>query len=299
MRITVSTFARAAGIALATGAMMAAMASTAGAGVPVDLRVATSDGGGANLADVRQYVPNHTTVKTFAGDDCFDPTPPFKQSSGSSYPQSGPNMLSAIWEAAQVEPALQPVRISDADFASFGALSVCQINAKSPPGFFFLKVNHQGLQSGADLFPVQGGEDLLAYRTPDDFSVEQELELTAPVRTTPGPATVNVRGYKDTVKNISGATVVGADAPAVTDGNGNAIVTFSAEGIYRLTAVGAYNDIPSRTLTVCVSASPDQLCADERGREILGSDDAETLKGTDGSRPVPGTTWSRRPPAAT
>jgi hypothetical protein len=281
MRITVSTFARAASLTLAAGATMAALASTAGASVPVDLRVASSDGG--NLADVRQYVPNHTTVKTFAGDDCFDPTPPIKQSSGNSYPQSAPNMLSAIWEASQSEPALQPVRLSDADYASFGALSVCQISAKSPPGFFFLKSDHISLSVGADLFPVQGGEKLLAYRTPADFTADEELELSAPVRATPGAVLVNVRAYSDTIKAPTGVTVLGGDAPVQTDTNGNAFVILSSEGVHGLTAVGDYNDIPSQTLTVCVSASPDQVCPDERGREILGSDDAESIKGTDGS----------------
>jgi hypothetical protein len=269
---------------LATSATFAAVAASAVASVPVDLRVATSDG--INLADVRQYVPGSTSVKSFAGDDCIDPTPPFKQSSGQSYPQPGPTMLGAIWEAGQVEPALQPVRLSDADFASFGSLTICQINAKTPPGFFFLKANHQGLQVGASLFAVQGGEDLLAYRTPSDFSVDDELDLSAPVRTAPGvPVNVNVRAYTSTTATVeprAGVTVVGADSPAQTDFAGNAAVSFAAEGLHRLTAVGEYNDIPSRTLTVCVSAQPEQACSPERGRVILGSDEPEGIKGTDG-----------------
>jgi hypothetical protein len=273
-----------AGIALATSALVAAAATSAAASVPVDLRVATSDGG--NLADVRQYVPGSTSVKSFAGDDCIDPTPPPKQSSGQSYPQSGPTMLSAIWEAAQVVPALQPIRLSDADFASFGSLTICQINARTPPGFFFLKANHQGLQVGASLFTVQGGEDLLAYRTPADLSVDDELDLAAPVRTAPGiPVNVNVRAYTSTTNTVeprSGVTVVGADAPAQTDFAGNASVSFAAEGLHSLTAIGEYSDIPSRTLTVCVSAQPEQACAPERGRVILGSDEPEGIRGTDG-----------------
>jgi hypothetical protein len=279
MRITASTAAAASLIGLAAMGATSAVAS-----VPVDLRVATSDG--INLADVRQYVPGSTSVKTFAGDDCIDPTPPFKQSSGQSYPQSGPTMLSAIWEAGQVEPALQPVRLSDADFASFGSLTICQINAKTPPGFFFLKANHQGLQVGASLFAVQGGEDLLAYRTPDDFSVDDELDLSAPVRTAPGvPVNVNVRAYTSTTATVEprgGVTVVGANSPALTDIAGNATVSFAAEGLHRLTAIGDYNDIPSRTLTVCVNARPEQVCSPERGRQILGSDEPEGIKGTDG-----------------
>jgi len=268
-------------------ALAAFGAAGADASVPVNLRVATNDGG--NLADVTQYVPQRTTVKTFAGDDCLDPTPPPKQSSGAGYPQSAPTMLSAIWEAAQAEPALQPVRISDADYASFGALSICQINAKSPPGFFALKANHQTLQVGADLFPVQTGDQLLAFRTGSDFSVDEELDLSAPIRTTPGPVQVNVRSYTSpfsttgsTVQPRQGALVSGAGAPVKTENLGNATLEFPTPGTYGVTATGDPDDIPSQTLTVCVAAQPDVECPDERGREILGSDEAEGIKGTDG-----------------
>ena len=262
-------------------ALTALCGGPASASVPVDLRVASDVEG--NLADVRQYVPQTTTIKTYAGDDCFDPTPPIKQSSGASYPQSSPTMLSAIAEASEVVPALQPLRVSDADFTSFGALSVCQINVKTPPGFFFLKSNHQGLMVGSDLFTLQGGEDLLAYRTPPDFSADEELELTAPTRTAPGvPVTVNVRAYTTTLQPRAGATVTGGDAPVLTGANGNATVTFSAAGAHTLVARGDYNDMPSRTLSVCVAPDPAKACPSERGREILGSDEAEGIKGTDG-----------------
>jgi hypothetical protein len=260
---------------------LAALATSAGASVPVDLRVVASDTG--NLADVRQYVPPATTVKTYAGDDCFDPTPPIKQSSGASYPQAGPTMLAAIWEAGQVEKSLQPVRLSDADYASFGALSVCQINAKTPPGFFFLKSNHQGLTVGADLFNVVGGEELVAYRTPGDFSADEELELNAPSRTAPGvPITVNVRAYSNTIATRPAATVTGGDSVVSTDPAGNASVSFAAPGMHTLVATGDYNDIPSRSLSVCVAPDPSRTCAEERGREILGSGQGEGIKGTDG-----------------
>lgn len=257
----------------------------AGAGVPVDLRVASNDGG--NLADVRQYVPSTTTIKTFDGPDCFSGA---NHSTGQGYTLSSPTMLGAIWEAAPVEPGLRPVRLSDANYSDFGSFGVCQVNAKTPPGFFYLKANHQSLQVGANLFTLQGGEDLLVYRTPDDFSTDEELDLSAPVRSAPGvPVNVNVRSYTSpfsstgaTVQPRQGATVVGADSPAATDVAGNATVSFAAAGVYRLTAVGDYNDIPSRSLTVCVNPQPEQACAAERGREILGSHEAEGIKGTDG-----------------
>jgi hypothetical protein len=279
MRISVSTATLASLVALAAFGV-----ASAGASVPVDLRVVSNDSG--NLADVRQYVPGSTTVKTFDGPDCFSAA---NHSSGQSYTLSGPTMLGAIWEAAQAEPALQPVRLSDANYADFGSLGVCQINAKTPPGFFFLKANHQALQVGANLFSVQGGEDLLAYRTPDDFTIDDELELSAPVRATPGAVTVNVRAYTSafsstgaTVEPRAGVTVSGGDQPVQTDSAGNATVSLASEGVFRLTAIGDYNDIASRTLTVCVNARPEQVCPAERGREILGSDEPEGIKGTDG-----------------
>ena len=282
MRINVSTFARAAAVTLCASATLAVTASNAGASVPVDLRVVSNDGG--NLADLVQYVPGTTTVKTFDGPDCFSAS---NHSSGQSYPLSGPTMLGALWEAAQVVPSLQPIRISDANYADFGALGVCQLNAKAPPGYFYLKANHQALQVGANLFALQGGEDLLAYRTPDDFSTDDELDLTAPVRTTPGtPVNVNVRAYTSTTATVeprAGVTVTGADSPVKTDFAGNAMASFAADGVYSLTATGDYNDIPSPTLTVCVNARPEQACPAERGREILGSDEAEGIKGTDGN----------------
>ena len=87
--------------------------------MPVDLRVVSNEAG--NLVDVRQYVPLTGSVKTYAGDDCFDTTAPIKQSSGTTYPQASPTMLAAIAEASQFKTELQPFRVSDADYASFGA----------------------------------------------------------------------------------------------------------------------------------------------------------------------------------
>jgi hypothetical protein len=272
------THRRLAGAFGVLAAMSAIFATGAAASVPVDLRVVSSDTG--NIADVIQYVPSTTTVKTYSGPDCFNAS---NQSSGQSYTQNRPTMIGAIWEASQAEPSLQPVRFSDAYYASFGALGVCQINAQAPPGFFYLKANHQALMVGADLFNVQAGDQLLAYRTPSDFSADEELELTGPVRTAPGvPIQVNVRGYASTVAPHQGATVLGGDAPVQTDADGNATVTFASAGQHELVANGDYNDIPSRVLSVCVEPLPERSCPAEQGREILGSDEAEGIKGTDG-----------------
>jgi Ca2+-binding RTX toxin-like protein len=284
MRITVSTAALTSLVALA-----AIGAAGAAASVPVDLRVADNDAGGTNLADVIQYVPTSTTVKTSSGPDCFNPA---KQSSGKSYTFGTPTFLGAIWEASQVEPALQPVRLSDADYATFGALGVCQIKADTPPpfSFFALYANHQSLQVGANLFTVQPGDQLLAYRTPSDGTSDEQLDLSAPVRSAVGvPVQVNVRSYTSpfsdtgaTVQARSAATVSGGTTPATTDQFGNAAVSFPGPGTFHLTARGDDGDIPSPTLSVCVAANPEVECPLERGQEILGSDEAESIKGTDG-----------------
>jgi Ca2+-binding RTX toxin-like protein len=284
MRITVSTVARATGAALAGAiTLLAISAPTAPASVPVDIRVVTNNG--AQLADVLQYAPSTATVKTYAGDDCFDPTPPFKQSSGQMYQESAPNMLSAVAEAADANPSLQPFRVSDADYASFGSLSICAIGATTPPGFFFLKTNHVANSTGADQTFIHPGDQLLFYRSPPDFSADEELELDAPPRTTPGvPITVSVRSYAGdgTVGPATGATVSGGDAPAVVNAGGTATVAFAHEGTYTLMATKDYNDIPSAALPVCVARELSG-CPATRGLPILGSHEPDDIVGTAGN----------------
>jgi hypothetical protein len=277
MRITVSVAALASLIALA-----AFGPASAGASVPVDIHVVTNDG--AQLANLRQYAPSAATVKTYAGDDCFDPTPPIKQSSGQTYTQSAPNMLSAVEEASDATPSLQPFKVSDADYASFGALSICNIGAGTPPGFWFLKTNHVGNSTGADQTFIKPGDQLLFYRSPSDFSADEELSLDAPPRTTPGaPITVHVGSYQGdgALAPDSGATVTGGDAPVATDSGGNATVTFSGEGLHPLAATEDYNDIPSPALTVCVSRALSG-CPAERGLLIVGSHEPDDIVGTQG-----------------
>jgi Ca2+-binding RTX toxin-like protein len=272
---------------IATLASLIALAvlgtATAGASVPVDIHVTTNDG--AQLANLRQYAPSTATVKTYAGDDCFDPTPPFKQSSGQTYSQSAPNMLSAVEEAADATPSLQPFKVSDADFASFGSLSICNIGAGTPPGFWFLKINHVANSTGADQSFIKPGDQLLFYRSPSDFSADEELSIDAPARTTPGaPIAVHVSSFQGdgTVSPDAGATVTGGDAPATTDAAGNATVSFSSEGLHAVAASEDYNDIPSQALSVCV-ARVLSGCSATRGLLIMGSHEIDAIVGTSGA----------------
>ncbi len=277
MRITSPITALAALIALA-----ALGPASADGSVPVDIHVVTNDG--AQLANLRQYAPSTATVKTYAGDDCFDPTPPVKQSSGQTYTQAAPNMLSAVEEAADATPSLQPFKVSDADYASFGSLSICNIGAGTPPGFWFLKDNHVGNSTGADQTFIRAGDQLLFYRSPSDFSADEELSIDAPARTTAGtPITVHVASYQGdgSVVPDAGATVTGGDAPATTDSAGNATVAFNSEGQHFLIASEDYNDIPSQALSVCVARALDG-CTASRGQLILGSHERDRIVGTAG-----------------
>ncbi len=278
MRITVSTAALVSLIGLA-----ALGASSAAASVPVDIHVVTNDG--AQLANLRQYAPSAAKVRTYAGDDCIDPTPPAKQSSGQTYTQSAPNMLSAVDEASDATPSLQPFRISDADYGTFGALTICSIGAGTPPGFWFLTTDHVANSTGADQTFIKPGDQLTLYRTPSDFTADEELSLDAPARTTPGsPITAQVRSYTGEGAAVpgTGATVTGGDSPAPVDGAGNATVTFSTEGVHTLVASKDYNDVPSQALTVCVARDLSS-CPPVRGLQIIGSHEADLIDGTAGA----------------
>jgi Ca2+-binding RTX toxin-like protein len=288
MRISVSALARVAGCAAAASAVLTAGAGGAGASVPVDVHVVTDDG--AQLANVRQYAPAAAKVRTFAGDDCLDPTPPAKQSSGQTYTQSAPNMLSALDEASDATPSLRPFRISDADFATFGSLTICSIGAPTPPGFWFLKTDHVANSTGADQTFIKPGDQLAFYRTPADFSADEELAVEAPARTTPGsPIAVQVRSYAGdgSVGPAAGATVTGGDAPAPVDGAGNATVTFASEGVHAIVASKDYNDVPSQALTVCVARDLGR-CPPVRGLMIIGSHERDRIVGTRGADRIKG-----------
>jgi hypothetical protein len=278
MRITVWIAALASLIGLA-----ALGATTAAASVPVDIHVVTNDG--AQLANLRQYAPQEAKVRTFAGDDCIDPTPPPKQSSGQTYTQSAPNMLSALDEASDATPSLQPLRVSDADFATFGSLTICSVGAPTPPGFWYQATNHAGNTTGADQTFIKPGDLLTLYRTPSDFTSDEELAVDAAARTTPGsPLAVQVRSFQSdgAPGSPAGAVVVGGDAPAGSDAAGNATVTFAAAGTHTIWATKDYNDVPSPTLTVCVARDLD-TCPPVRGLQIVGSHEPDQIFGTAGA----------------
>jgi Ca2+-binding RTX toxin-like protein len=139
--------------------------------------------------------------------------------------------------------------------------------------------------TGADQTFIKPDDQLTFYRTPSDFTADEELSLDAPARTTPGsPITAQVRSYtgEGAAAPGTGATVTGGDSPAPVDGAGNATVTFSTEGVHTLVASKDYNDVPSQALTVCVARDLGS-CPPVRGLQIIGSHEADVINGTAGA----------------
>ena len=191
---------------------------------PVDLRVVTNEPG--ELADVRQYAPRRCDGQDVAGDDCFDPTPPVKQSSGQVYPQAAP-------DDAERRLARRPRRSRAAARAglrrrlrSFGALASARSAAKTPPGFFFLKSNHVALTVGAR--PVTVGRRRGAAGLPHAVGLHAPTGAVADAPRAgraPGvPIAVQVLVHDEMARSepAAGATVTGGAAPAATDADGDA-----------------------------------------------------------------------------
>ena len=272
----------AAGLALAAvGAASGLTAQAATASVPVDLRVVSNEAG--NLVDIRQYVPLTRLGQDLRGRRLLRHDGPDQAVERHHVPAGVADDARGARRGIPVQdgaPAVQGVRRRLLELRCSERLPGRRQDAA---GVLLPEGQPPGPPGGSRPLHGQPGEDLLAYRTPDDFTADEELELTAPTRTAPGvPITVNVRAYTDTLGPREGATVLGGDAPALTNAGGNASVSFAAPGRYTLFAGGSYNDIPSAPLSVCVAPDPLTACPAERGREILGSDEPEGIRGTDG-----------------
>ena len=104
--------------------------------------------------------------------------------------------------------------------------------------------------------------------------------LQAPAKAKPdSTVTVRVWSYDAAGKRTpaAGAVVQGEDE--TTDAQGRATVETPERGTLRLRAErGA--DIPSQTLSVCVTAKP--RCASRRGKPIIGTAKADRIAGTKG-----------------
>jgi hypothetical protein len=249
---------------------------------PAGVRVVTGDG--KTLADVVQFTDT-TAVPTSPRARCF-----FGGVGGSGGPATveGPNALGVVADAARSRRRLRPLLVTD-EF-SFG-LGVCGFGgARADAGHFWnVRVNHRGLQVGGDQFRLRPGDEVLWALTPNPtcepappYTCEPgppELELRAPASAAPGePFAVRVLEWSDAGERTPSAGVVVTGASAPTDASGVATVTLE-----RTRKLFAHRDgaIAAAELSVCV-ADLVSGCPGVRGRVLLGSGAAESIRGTPG-----------------
>jgi RTX calcium-binding nonapeptide repeat (4 copies) len=247
-----------------------------------DLRVVTGDG--KTLVDFTQFTDT-TKVPTSPKARCFFGG---VGGSGESATVQGPTPLGAVADAARNRKRLLPLLITD-EF-SFG-LGICGIGGANADDsrFWNVRVNHIALQVGGDQVQLDRGDEVLWSLIPNPVCEPDppytcqpgppELQLKAPARAEPGrPFTVRVFEWSDSGKRTiaQGASVTGADAP--TDANGRTTVTLA-----RTRKLGARREgsIVASDLGVCI-AEPIGRCPRLRGRILVGSGQAESIRGTPG-----------------
>jgi Ca2+-binding RTX toxin-like protein len=279
-RLTTIPLAAIAG-AIASAALM--LASPAGAKpTRADLRVVTGDG--KTLVGVTQFTDT-TKIPTSPKARCF-----FGGVGGSGDPATveGPTPLGAVADAARSRKRLRPLLVTD-EF-SFG-LGICGIGGAQADDshFWNVRVNHVALQVGGDQFELDPSDKVLwalianpVCEPNPPYACEPgppELQVKAPARTEPGhPFTVRVFEWSDSGKRsaAAGATVTGAALP--TDGSGETTVVLAKTRKLSARRLGA---IASAEQSVCV-AEPITRCPRLRGRILVGSGAAESIRGTRG-----------------
>ncbi len=254
--------------AAATVALLAPASATAAE--QGDLRV---EGAGRPLG-AATYLTDAARIKTAKSSSC--------NGSGQVKTVQGPTALGLLWSGAAATKALRPLAVSDEfDFGLF----VCGVSSfvGGDTAYWLYKVDHKAPEVGADQFPLKGGEEVLWYfsDTVAGTNTGDELVLQAPARAKPDSiVAVRVWSYDAGGKRkpVVGAVVQGED-DATTDAQGRATVETPRRGTLRLRAEhGA--DIPSQTLSVCITAKP--RCASKRGKLIIGTGKADRIAGTKG-----------------
>jgi hypothetical protein len=237
--------------------------------------------GGPTLADQDQ-VTGTTSIKSDPNADCFGPG---SGGSGNSVTLQGANALGIVKDASQTDSALLPISVTDSFYSSYGSLGVCGFGGYKASGssFWYVKVNHTGLQVGGDQYPLTAGDDVLWYLSPG-FPPPDELSLSAPAAVESGqPFTVKVTAYDDSgaQKPVDGAGVTGADIPTGPDGT----TTLSLNATSSLQAVHG-PDIPSNQEIVCVASAQSpcgpspSLPLAQSHHLVIGTNHADRLKGT-------------------
>ncbi|HEU0023624.1 MAG TPA: DUF4430 domain-containing protein [Thermoleophilaceae bacterium] len=257
------------GRALLAAAVTVAALAPAGADAAekADLRV---EGAGKSLATAT-FVTDTARIRTTSSSTCTG--------SGQVKTVQGPSALGLLWSGSAATKSLRPVAVSDEfDFGLF----VCSISSfvGGDTAYWLYKVDHKTPEVGADQYALKGGEHVLWYFSDTTASVNtgDELGLQAPARATPG-GEVRVRVWvydsAGTRTPAAGASVGGE----TTDAAGRATLDAPDKGRLRIRAERAA-DIPSQTLSVCITAKPS--CPSRRGKRIFGSGKADRLAGTKG-----------------
>jgi hypothetical protein len=227
---------------------------------------------GTTLADQTQ-VTGDVTIKTDPGATCFGPP----GGSGNNVNVPGPSALGIVKDAADTNPALRPLSVTD----QFGfGLGVCGIGGftfkQTDTAFWYLKVNHANPQVGGDQYLLKPGDEVLWYLTPTYSPLPNELQLIGPTVAQAGkPFPVTVFSYDDSGHRSPavGAQVTGADLPTGSDGTTTVQLTRSVS----LQALhGA--DIPSNQAIVCVLTTQN-TCGSPRNK-IVGTRHADRIRGS-------------------
>lgn len=244
---------------------------------PGDLRVVDSDD--KTLAEQTQYTTT-TKIKTDPKADCFgDGT----GGSGDKVTVDGATALGLIADAGKSAGGVSPLSVTDS--FDFG-LGLCGIGKAVAPstGFWYLKENHVGSQTGGDQTIVKKGDEILWYLI-EDFNdpMPDELVLTAPAKAKAGDElSVKVVSYADdgTKTPAEGAEVTGADV--LTDAKGKTTVAADAD-LVEMTATRdgsiASNEEVVCTLkaTKCPAGYAETIGGTGGDDKIAAGKDAETI----------------------
>jgi hypothetical protein len=239
--------------------------------VEADVRVV--DSSGKTLVEQTQFTPTGSTrVKTDPRADCFGPG---TGGSGDRATIPGPTALGQLAETTRTDRDAKPLSITDA--FDFG-LGLCGIgDAVSPQtGFWYLKLNGTGSQTGGDQTPVDDRDSVLWYLV-EDFNdpVPDELVLNTPNRINDdGEVRVSVTRIADDGKSepAVGATVTGAAEP--TDADGKTVASTGAKVLeMRATLDGT---IPSNLNSICTRPAKD--CPPGYAETIAGTGKADVIE---------------------
>ncbi len=224
--------------------MAAASAEASEHRVGADLRVVDSHG--KTLVDQRQYTGT-ARIKTSRKADCFGQG---TGGSGARVKVPGPTALGIVADASTYQRKLRPLRITDS--FDFG-LGVCGFGHAVAPstGYWYLKQNHVGSQTGGDQTKVHRGDQILWYLITDyNDPTPDELEIRAPAKVKRGQRIpVKVTAYDDSGKRTPAAGAKIAGTNIVTGADGKASVPIrGAETRLHAVRDGA---IPSPVVKVC------------------------------------------------